>query len=163
LVRDEIELARPTADQNGLSLSVDTDDVWVNGQADLLREAVQNLVDNAIKYTEDGNIRLSVVTEEGRAVVRCRDTGMGIAAEELPHVSARFYRSADAGSADSDGSGLGLALVRRIVAAHDGELRVDSTPGEGTTFEIVLPSIAPPNEETERVASPEASHAPVRP
>jgi signal transduction histidine kinase len=162
LVQDEIKPARSAAEDKGLSLIVATDDVWVSGQADLLREAVQNLVDNAVKYTEDGTVQLSVAEEDGRAVVRCRDTGMGIAAEDLPHVGARFYRSADAGTTTSDGSGLGLALVRRIVAAHNGELRVDSTPGKGTTFEILLSSISPPDE-TERVVSAEASQAPVRP
>ena len=69
---------------------------------------------------------------------------MGIAAEDLPHVGARFYRSTGASTAESEGSGLGLALVRRIVAVHDGELRVESTPGEGSQFEIVLTAVSAP-------------------
>jgi signal transduction histidine kinase len=69
---------------------------------------------------------------------------MGIAAEDLPHVGARFYRSTEASTADSEGSGLGLALVRRIVAVHAGELRVESTPGEGSRFEIVLAAVPAP-------------------
>ena len=161
LVEREEGSVRSEAEEKGLSLSIETADVWVDGQADLLREAVQNLVDNAIKYTEDGTVQLSVVEEEGHAVVRCRDTGMGIAEGDLPHVGARFYRSAEAGATESDGSGLGLALVRRIVAAHDGELRVDSTPGEGTTFELVLPAISPPDK-PERVMPLKKSRPPVR-
>jgi signal transduction histidine kinase len=69
---------------------------------------------------------------------------VGIAEADLPHVGGRFYRGSDAGTAASDGSGLGLALVRRIVAAHDGTLRVESTPGEGSRFEIALEAVPAP-------------------
>ena len=144
LVADEAETARPQAEEKDLRLTVETEEVWVDGQPDLLREAVSNLLDNAIKYTDAGEVRLTVATEGDRAVVRCRDTGMGIEEEDLPHVGGRFYRSVDAGAADSEGSGLGLALVRRIVAAHDGELRVESTPEEGSRFEIVLAATPAP-------------------
>ncbi len=144
LVREEVESVRPTAEEAGLSLSVETDEVWVDGQADLLREAVQNLVENAIKYTEEGAVQVTVAQQGGHAVIRCRDTGIGIEEDELPRVGALFYRSSTASSVSSDGSGLGLALVRRIVEAHDGEIRVESTPGEGSRFEIVLPALPAP-------------------
>ena len=150
LVRDEVEASRSTAEEKGLALTVEADEVWVEGQADLLREAVQNLVDNAIKYTEEGEVRVTVGTENGRAVVRCEDTGMGIDDDDLPQVGARFYRSSAANSTDSDGSGLGLALVRRIVAVHDGTLRVQSTPGEGSRFDLVLPAVPTPETEGHR-------------
>jgi len=144
LVQDEAETLRPEAEQKGLSITVETAPLWTEGQGDLLREAVQNLMDNAVKYTEEGHVQVTVTEEDGHAIIRCRDTGIGIDEEDLPHVGARFYRSSEASSADLDGSGLGLALVRRIVAAHDGELRVASTPGEGSRFEIVLSSIPIP-------------------
>jgi signal transduction histidine kinase len=144
LVEEEAETARSRAQDKGLSFTLDTEAVWVEGQPDLLREAVQNLVDNAVKYTENGEVRVVVTEVEGHAVLRCRDTGMGIQAEDLPHVGARFYRSAEASTAESEGSGLGLALVRRIVEVHDGELRVESTPGEGSQFEIVLAAVSAP-------------------
>jgi len=150
LVQDEADTIRPQAEKKGLSLVVETAPVWTEGQGDLLREAVQNLLDNAVKYTEEGTVRITVAEENGRAIVRCRDTGMGIEEEDLPHVGARFYRSAEASSAGSDGSGLGLALVRRIVDAHDGELRVASTPGKGSRFEIVLSAIAVPESARDR-------------
>ncbi|MFB6098619.1 MAG: sensor histidine kinase [Salinibacter sp.] len=145
LVRDETETVQSAAAEKGLSLAVVTEEVWVEGQPDLLREAVQNLVDNAVKYTEEGAVRVVVAQEDDRAVLRCEDTGMGIEAEDLPHVGARFYRSSEAASTDSDGSDLGLALVRRIVEAHGGELRVESTSGEGSRFEIVLAAVEAPD------------------
>ena len=144
VVTDEADEARPPAEEKNLRLVVETEPVWVEGHPDLLREAVHNLLDNALKYTESGAIRLTVTTEADRAVLRCHDTGMGIAEEDLPHVGGRFYRGADAGTADSDGSGLGLALVRRIVAAHGGDLRVASSPGEGSRFEIALEAVPAP-------------------
>jgi len=144
LVQDEADTVRPAATEKGLALTVETETVWTEGQADLLREAVQNLLDNAIKYTEEGEVRVAVGEEGGRAIVRCEDTGMGIDDDDLPHVGARFYRSSAASSTDSDGSGLGLALVRRIVAVHDGTLRVQSTPGEGSRFDLVLPAVPTP-------------------
>ncbi len=144
LVREEAETARSAAADKGVSLTVEAEEVWVEAQPDLLREAVQNLVDNAVKYTEEGDVQVVVRDTDGGAVLRCRDTGIGIEAEDLPHVGARFYRSAEASTAESDGSGLGLALVRRIVEVHDGELRVESTPGEGSQFEIVLAAVPAP-------------------
>jgi signal transduction histidine kinase len=146
LVATEADDARPAADEKGLALRVETEEAWVDGQADLLREAVHNLIDNAIKYTDAGDITLTVEPTDGQVVLHCRDTGMGIEAEALPQVGARFYRSTDASSAEPDGSGLGLALVRRIVDAHGGTLRIDSTPGAGTTVEVVLDSIPPPTD-----------------
>ncbi len=144
LAADEAASMRDAAADKGLALTVETEDVWVEGQADLLREAVHNLLDNAVKYTEDGAIHLTVEADDGDAVVRCRDTGMGIEADELPNVGARFYRSAAADTADADGSGLGLALVRRIAEAHDGRLHATSAPGKGTTFELRLAAIPAP-------------------
>ncbi len=144
LAHEEVAAAQSQADEKGLTLTVDTDEVWVEGQPDLLREAAQNLVDNAVKYTEDGEVRVTVTEEEGRAIFRCRDNGMGIEKDDLPHVGARFYRSQKAGTDDAEGSGLGLSLVRRIVEAHDGTLRVESTPEKGSQFEIVLSTVPAP-------------------
>jgi signal transduction histidine kinase len=144
VVTDEAAAARPQAEDKDLRLAVETESAWVEGHPDLLREAIHNLLDNALKYTESGEVRLTVTTEEDRAIFRCRDTGVGIAEADLPHVGGRFYRGSDAGTAASDGSGLGLALVRRIVAAHDGTLRVESTPGEGSRFEIALEAVPAP-------------------
>lgn len=145
LAADEAEAVRDRAEQQGLTLHVETDDVWVDGQADLLREAVQNLLDNAIKYTPEGTVALTVEQTDGQALVRCCDTGVGIEADELSQIGARFYRSTEPSTAAPDGSGLGLTLVRRIVEVYDGTLQVQSTPGEGSQFDIRLPAIAPPS------------------
>ena len=145
LAAEEADDARPAAEEHDLSLSVEADAVWVEGQADLLREAVHNLVDNALKYTDAGTVELTTFRDGDEAVVRCRDTGRGIADDELPHVGDRFYRSTEASADGPDGSGLGLALVRRIAEAHGGTLQVASTPGTGTTVEIRLDAIPAPH------------------
>ena len=148
LADEEADAVRSAAADKGLALTTTTDAVWVDGQADLLREAVHNLLDNAIKYTEAGTVALTVQQRDDRAVVRCRDTGMGIEQNELPQIGARFYRSTEASTAEPNGSGLGLALVRRIVEVHGGTLRIDSPPEEGTTVELVLPATSAPSAST---------------
>jgi len=106
-----------------------------------IRQVLENLVVNALHYTpRSGEIRVTCRAGPGAAgdrggVVSVRDTGPGISREDLPHVFDRFYKSRD-----SRGSGLGLAIARNLVAAHGGEITVESEPGHGTTFRVALPS-----------------------
>ncbi|WP_199443723.1 sensor histidine kinase [Umezawaea beigongshangensis] len=106
-----------------------------------LRQAVGNLVANAIRYTPEGGS----VTVEGRAeadlvVVEVSDTGVGIAPEDLPRVFDRFWRADRSRSRSTGGSGLGLTITRHLVQAHGGTVSASSTPGSGTTFRIALPA-----------------------
>ena len=104
-----------------------------------MRQAFANLLDNALKYTpEGGHVRLSCAVESGRVVVRVRDTGMGIPPEELPRIWERLYRGDK--SRSQRGLGLGLSLVKAIVEAHRGEVLVQSKPGEGTEFIVMIPN-----------------------
>ena len=97
-----------------------------------------NLLDNAIKYTPDGGrVEVSARSEGLDAVVSVRDSGIGITADELPHLWARLYRGDQ--SRTTRGLGLGLSLVKAIVEAHGGRVAVESTPGEGSRFDVRLP------------------------
>jgi signal transduction histidine kinase len=99
--------------------------------------ALSNLLDNALKFTpEGGEVEIGADTDENMVNVWVRDTGMGIPSEELPHIFERFYRGRDHGE---EGSGLGLAIVESILQAHGGERSVESTPGEGSIFRLMLP------------------------
>lgn len=144
LVSNEVEVLRPRIEEKGLSLVLEIDDLWVDGQPDLLGEAIHNLLDNAVKYTQEGTITLTVTEDDGSAVIRCADTGIGIADEDLASVGDRFYRSSGATTTEVEGSGLGLSLVRRIADAHGGELRVESTDGEGSRFDLCLGAVPAP-------------------
>lgn len=120
----------------------------VMGDATALRSAVQNLIANAIKYGgRDGWVGISAQpgTEKGRPAVHITvsDHGAGIPATEIPRIFEPFYRGADAVERQVHGSGLGLSLVQRIVAEHGGRVAVQSRPGSGSTFTIVLPAAEP--------------------
>ncbi|GIJ43930.1 two-component sensor histidine kinase [Virgisporangium aliadipatigenens] len=109
-----------------------------------LRQAVGNLVSNAVRYTPPGGR----VTVHGRLVedvveLEVSDTGTGIAAEDLPHVFDRFWRADRSRTRETGGSGLGLAIVKQIVDAHNGSVTVTSAPGRGTTFTMRFPTRAP--------------------
>lgn len=106
-----------------------------------LEQAVMNLVDNAVKYTPPGGkVGLSFRTGEGGSVIAVSDTGPGIAAEHLPRLFERFYRVDKDRSREMGGTGLGLAIVKHIIQAHGGALEVDSQPGRGSEFRLILPA-----------------------
>jgi signal transduction histidine kinase len=121
--------------------------VWTRGQQDLLREAVRNLIDNAVKYTPEGRVTVAVDhTEEGQARLVCTDTGVGMTNEECEAATNRFFRGNGEGQV-AEGSGLGLSLVQRIVDEHEGTLHLDSAPDEGTRVTIVLPTASSPQQD----------------
>lgn len=101
-------------------------------------EAVCNLVDNAIKYTEKGKIKISVESYELFTRIDIKDTGQGISEEEQAKIFARFYRSRSAN--ESEGLGIGLYLARQILSQEGGYIKVSSKAGEGSTFSVFLPN-----------------------
>lgn len=128
--------------QKGLSLEVVTGDrpALVTGDAEALERVFMNLVANAFKYTDSGGqVHLALEVLENRVVARVADTGRGIGEEELPFVFERFYRGIDARSSGVEGTGVGLSIVRELVRAQGGEVRLESRRGSGTTAIIVLP------------------------
>jgi heavy metal sensor kinase len=115
--------------------------VTVIGDEARLIQAVMNLVDNAITYTNSGGtVTLTLQEEEKYARLTVRDTGIGIVSQHLPHIFERFYR-VDAAHTHTEGgsSGLGLAIVKWVVEAHKGKISVESQPGQGSSFTILLP------------------------
>jgi len=100
-----------------------------------VREVLVNLTSNALRHTPPGGeVRIAVAADAGKLRFSVVDTGSGIAAEDLPHVFERFYKTAD-----STGSGLGLAIARNLVLAHGGEIEAESAAGRGTTIRFTLP------------------------
>jgi two-component system sensor histidine kinase BaeS len=103
---------------------------------------MRNLVHNAIKFTPAGG-RIDVEAspgEPGRVVLECRDTGVGIAPDDLPRIFERFWKADSSRQRDGEGSGLGLAIVRHVVEAHGGSVSVVSEPRRGSTFTVDLPA-----------------------
>lgn len=113
----------------------------VLGDANLLRQSIGNLIDNAIKFTERGRVSVRVRSEGEQAVVEVQDTGPGIEREELALVFDRFYRSDKSRNRSVPGTGLGLAIVRSIARVHDGRVQAERAPGGGTLFRLRLPRI----------------------
>jgi two-component system phosphate regulon sensor histidine kinase PhoR len=99
-----------------------------------------NLLDNAVKYTEKGEIALQAGRKGDRIEVRVSDTGVGIQDKHLPRIFERFYRVDKARSRALGGTGLGLSIVKHIIQIHGGDIQVESRVGSGTTFTIHLPA-----------------------
>jgi len=137
-----VQTARQKAEKSGVTIVPECPEsleAFVN--APLFEQAVFNLVDNAVRYSEDGGrVAVSAGEESGEVVVTVQDRGSGIAAEHLPRIFERFYRVDKARTRDQGGTGLGLAIVKHIVQAHGGRVTVESRVGEGSVFRIHLPA-----------------------
>jgi signal transduction histidine kinase len=113
----------------------------VYGDPYLVQRAVSNLVSNAIRHTPPGgDIRVVTRQVKDHVEVAVSDSGVGIAAEHLPHIFERFYRADASRDRHSGGRGLGLAIVKQIMEQHSGDVRVESTPGKGSTFTLAWSS-----------------------
>jgi two-component system phosphate regulon sensor histidine kinase PhoR len=137
-----LDIVRPKAEAGrvGLIADVQPPDLSVHADHDRLAQILINLVDNAVKYTpENGWVTVRArLLDTGRVEVRVRDTGVGIPRADLPRITERFYRVDKARSRELGGTGLGLAIVKHLVAAHGGELAIESEEGEGTTVRFTL-------------------------
>jgi signal transduction histidine kinase len=134
-----VEQYDSTARRKGITLSLAMDPIRRPLVADesQLKRVVANLLANAIKFTASGGVTISATARNGRVEIGFRDTGRGIPADELPHLFEKYRRVREAKR--TEGTGLGLFIARTIVVAHGGEIHVESTPGVGSTFTVLLP------------------------
>lgn len=139
---DVISTAQPMADKKGVALkmdiSSDTDTVFADRTA--LRQVLTNLVENAIRHTDSGNVTVFTERDDKGTWVGVRDTGDGISGEHLSRIFERFYRVDTGRSREVGGTGLGLAIVRHLVEAHGGKVSAESKVDSGTTIRALFPN-----------------------
>lgn len=144
LLLQAVEEVRPLARRKGLAirLSLPRREAWVYGDRDWLYQAILNVLSNAVKYTpEGGRVSVRLLAGADRYGIAISDTGPGIPEEEAEKVFEPFFRASTRGEAE--GTGLGLALVKRVLEAHGGEVRLKSRLGRGSTFLLLLPRPRP--------------------
>jgi heavy metal sensor kinase len=141
LTSSTTEQMRLLAEDKNIALSCEAERrVKVEGDRARLKQVIVNLVDNAIKYTPAGGlVGVKVCAWDGRAVLEVNDNGVGIPPEALPHIFERFYRVDKTRSRQMGGAGLGLSIIKAIVTAHGGQVRVESVECKGSRFLIELP------------------------
>ncbi|MEO0071715.1 MAG: ATP-binding protein [candidate division WOR-3 bacterium] len=141
IVANVAAIFRHSAEKKGLKLVtiVPTELLELKGDSLQIEEALINLVDNAIKYTEKGSVTIAVNTSQDEVIISVVDTGIGIEKHHLPNIFERFYVVDRSRSRATGGTGLGLAIVKHIVDLHKGKIKVESSPGAGTKFTISIP------------------------
>lgn len=143
LIDDVAAWLAPMATARGISVTVSGDAFSVNGDAEGLREALTNVIANAILYNKPGGtVTISTRADGGTARIEVIDTGIGIPVDALPRVFDRFYRVDKARSREMGGSGLGLSIARTIFLAHGGDISCTSERGTGSVFVISLPALS---------------------
>ena len=142
VLHEAAERVRGAADAVGIPLTVPpvATDLVVTGDRSQLVSAVTNLLDNAVKYSEPGQpVEVDAVGVDGSVCISVRDHGIGIPSRDLERIFERFYRVDRARSRATGGTGLGLSIVRHVAQAHGGDVTVESTEGEGSTFRLRVP------------------------
>jgi signal transduction histidine kinase len=150
VVAEACAWAEAAAAEKGLTLVRDNTlpSVPVVGDADALLSVLGNLLANAIRYTPTGGrITISCAANDGQAWITVSDTGIGMTPEVRERIFEKFYRSREARSVEAQGLGLGLALVQELIEAHGGCVEVESAPGQGSSFRVVLPKSEDAHEE----------------
>lgn len=125
----------------GINLQVSTHSCKAMGDPGKIEQVVDNLVSNAVKYTNEGSIKVDYYLDGKQVIVEVKDTGIGISEEHLDRLFDRFYRTDKARSRDKGGTGLGLSVVKSILMAHGSDINVESKVGEGTVFRFRLPAV----------------------
>jgi signal transduction histidine kinase len=158
LVGDVAKAQRPLVQGKGVEIKIDIESPSPHARADerRLRQVVTNIISNAVKFTDKGSIEIVARKEAERVVVSVKDTGPGIAEEQLPKLFSEFVQLGSL-KQRARGTGLGLAICKRLVEAHGGQVAAESTLGKGSTFRILLPARGP--EDTRTLRLREASEA----
>jgi len=141
-----------------LKCSVPDVPVWIDADPTRIQQVILNLLSNAIAYTVRGTVHINLNVAEGRAVVRVKDTGIGIAAEHLDHVFEWFYQVDGTDTRRRSGTGLGLPIARSLIELHGGKLWVQSTPGHGSEFTFYVPLADSITADASSDPSPTLSH-----
>jgi two-component system, OmpR family, phosphate regulon sensor histidine kinase PhoR len=142
---------------NQLELSLDIPDIVFNADSQQVEQILSNLLDNAINYTPSGgSVTISAAEDDTFVSISVSDTGIGIPPSEVPRIFDRFYRVDKARSRQAGGTGLGLSIVRDIVDAHSGTITVQTKPGKGSKFTVVLPK-EPSQKSEDPPSSPKSS------
>jgi two-component system sensor histidine kinase BaeS len=145
LLAERVTVYRERFDAKAIALEQQIEPAEVLGDPRRLAQIIDNLLSNALRYTDTGGKATVALSRRGsEAVLDVTDTGIGIAGEDLPFVFERFWRGEQSRARKSGGAGIGLAIVRELVAAHDGRIDVHSTPGEGSRFSVSLPALPTP-------------------
>jgi signal transduction histidine kinase len=143
IIKDTLALMDPKAREQGVTLTYSCEDIkQIQADPKGIEEILNNLITNAINYSPDGG--QVAVTAKGLAEymeIKVSDTGVGISPEELPKIFDKFYRVKNPRTRQVMGTGLGLAIVKGVVESHHGTIDVESDPGKGTTFRVLLPVI----------------------
>ncbi len=141
IVREVFNILGQKADEKSLSLVAKIDGPFILvANRDRIKQMFINLVDNAIKYTEQGEITIELQRRDGWTMCIVKDTGIGFSEKHKDRLFERFYRADKGRSRSQGGTGLGLSIVKHIVLLYKGKISVESTPGLGSTFEILLPN-----------------------
>ncbi|WP_161541555.1 sensor histidine kinase [Rhodothermus marinus] len=140
-VQNVYKLLEPLARKKGLDFRMELppEPLRVFGDPSAVERVLTNLVGNAIKFTPEGEVVISVTADEKRVRIAVRDTGVGISEEFLPHIFDEFRQESSGEDREFEGSGLGLAIAARLVKLMEGEIEVVSEKGKGSTFTVVLP------------------------
>jgi len=141
LAQEAVEMVAAHAVAKSIAVEIEPGPpVTVEGDAEELLRLLANLLDNAIKYNRPGgDVRLRTAEAGGEARIEVTDSGIGIAASHLPRIFERFYRVDKGRAREEGGTGLGLAIVKHVAQAHQGRIEVESEPGRGSTFRVLLP------------------------
>ena len=141
VIRTALEQARVLSNGQHVFVTNLADDLYLKGMETELASVVSNLLTNAIRYTpKDGTITVSwYKTEQGQACYSVQDTGIGIAGNDIPRLTERFYRVDRGRSRATGGTGLGLAITKHVVMRHNAELNIQSRIGAGSLFTVTFP------------------------
>lgn len=140
IANEVVEVLTPSSEEKKIKLSLECDNITLNGVRRYIYEIIYNLCDNAIRYNKEGGKVDIAIKKRGKStVITVADTGIGIPAEHQARVFERFYRVDKSHSKETGGTGLGLSIVKRAVMLHNGKVELTSTVGEGTTVKVVLP------------------------